>query len=596
MAIINGTSRNDTLTATSGDDTIDGGAGSDLIFAGAGNDTIYDNDNAPDTVYGGAGNDVWIPANSSQAGGSDQVFLEAGDDTAYLGYLTVGQNETIDGGAGNDTFSFSNFPNPALNVTLRENGSIDFLGALVKENVYLNFENLTGNAAQNTLTGNSQANVLDGGGNDDKLYGGAGNDVLIGGTGKDSLYGGTGDDTLDGGEGEDLLYGGDGADALFGGQGQDTLYGDAGNDALTGGDGEDRLYGGAGNDTLLGGQGQDTLEGGDGNDVLDGADGAGQDNDDRLYGGAGNDTLIARDAQDSLFGGTGNDYLTVLKDGNIGTLTADGGADPGNGDIDVLDLKAGIDRGDWQGVRIFNSNGQLIYNSITPIAGQNLDTIPEDGRAELLIGNNVVGRVNFREIEKVVICFTPDTLIATPRGEVRVADLKVGDQVLTRDNGMQAIAWIGQRCLSGAELRRAPHLRPVRVQAGAFGDGMPARDMLLSPNHRLLIQSSRAALLFAENEVLAPVKHLVGRDGIARAAVDAVTYVHIMFERHEVILSDSIWTESFQPGDHSLSGIGDSQRDEIFALFPDLQSASGMQGYAAARKAMKKHESRLLLV
>ena len=482
MTTINGNSRNNTLTGTDGDDTIDGGSGSDLLFAGAGNDTIYDNDDDRDTVYGGAGNDVWIPSTSSQAYGSDQVYLEAGDDTAYLGWLTVGQNETIDGGTGVDTFNFSNFPNNTINATIREDGSINFLGTLVSENVYLNFENVTGNNARNTLTGNSQANVLDGGGNDDKLY-----------------------------------------------------------------------------------------------------------------GGAGDDTLVARDAQDSLFGGTGNDYLTILKDGDIGTLTADGGSDPADDDIDVLDLKAGIARGDWEGVRIYNTGGQLIYNSITPIPGQNLDTIPEDGRAELINGNDVVGRVNFREIEKVVICFTPDTMIATPRGEVRVADLKVGDPVLTRDNGMQTIAWIGQRRLTDADLQRAPNLRPVCVKAGAFGDGMPERDMTLSPNHRLLIQSPRAALLFAESEVLAPAKHLVGRDGIVPAAVNDVTYIHIMFARHEVILSDGLWTESFQPGDHSLSGIGDAQRAEILDLFPDLKTDTGLQGYAAARKAMKKHESRLLL-
>lgn len=304
-----------------------------------------------------------------------------------------------------------------------------------------------------------------------------------------------------------------------------------------------------------------------------------------IKGTTGNDRSAGKDADDVLSG----------SDRNPGRLTAASGAEPDFGTLDVLALKAGIARGDWQGIRIFNTSGQKIYDSITPIPGQDLESIPEHGRAELMNGCNVVGRVDFHEIEKIVICFTPDTLIATPRGEVRVGDLKVGDLVLTRDNGLQAIAWIGQRSLSGAELREAPKLNPVRVKAGAFGEGMPARDMLLSPNHRLLIQSPRAALLFAENEVLAPAKHLVGQAGIARAEVSAVTYIHVMFERHEVILSDGIWTESFQPGDYSLRGIGDDQRAEILELFPSLQSAAGMRGYGSARRAMRRHESRLLL-
>jgi Ca2+-binding RTX toxin-like protein len=595
MANISGTSNRDTINGTSGDDTIDGGAGSDLIYAGGGNDTIYDNDNSPDTVYGGAGNDVWIPSTNSQNGGSDQVFLEDGDDTAYLGYLTVGQNETIDGGAGNDTFNFSNFQNAALNVTIENSGTLNFNGQLASENVYLNFENITGNAAQNTLTGNDKTNILDGGGNDDKLYGMGGDDTLIGGAGKDSLYGGTGTDTLYGGDAEDLLFGGDGNDALFGGTSQDMLYGGAGDDTVNGGDGDDKLYGDAGNDTLLGGQGQDSLYGGDGDDVLDGADGTGQDNDDRLYGGAGNDTLIARDVQDSLYGGTGDDYLTILKDGNIGTITADGGTDPDNGDFDQLDLKSGLDNGDWTSVRIYNTNGTLIYDSLNPVQGQNYDTLPENGRAELLNGNNIIGRVNFTEIEKLVICFTPGARIMTPKGQIAVQDLHVGDLVMTRDHGMQPIAWIGQRSLSAADLRLAPKLQPVRIAAGSLGDGLPERDLVLSPNHRMLIQSHRAALLFAENEVLAPAKHMVGTAGITQADVSGVTYVHIMFERHEVVLSDGVWSESFQPGDHSLGGLAQNQRDEIFTLFPELKTTAGVEGYQAARKSLKKHEARLLL-
>jgi Ca2+-binding RTX toxin-like protein len=150
------------------------GASKPSTEPGGGNDTIYDNDNSPDTVCGGA---------------------------------------------GNDTFSFSNSPNAAPNVTIENSGTLNFNGQLVSENVYLNFENITGNSSKNILTGNDQTNVLDGGDNDDTLYGCGGNDTLIGGTGKNALYGGTGDDTLYGDDAEGNLFGDDGNDALFGGQG-----------------------------------------------------------------------------------------------------------------------------------------------------------------------------------------------------------------------------------------------------------------------------------------------------------------------------------------------------------------------------------------
>ena len=67
-----------------------------------------------------------------------------------------------------------------------------------------------------------------------------------------------------------------------------------------------------------------------------------------------------------------------------------------------------------------------------------------------------------------------------------------------------------------------------------------------------------------------------------------------MFDRHEVVLSNGCWSESFQPGDYSLAGIGNAQRTEIFELFPELESETGLEGYQAARRALRKHEARVL--
>ena len=73
------------------------------------------------------------------------------------------------------------------------------------------------------------------------------------------------------------------------------------------------------------------------------------------------------------------------------------------------------------------------------------------------------------------------------------------------------------------------------------------------------------------------------------------TYIHFMFDRHEVVLSDGAWTESFQPGDYTLNGIGDAQRQEILELFPELATQDGIRDYAAARRSLKSYEARLLV-
>jgi hypothetical protein len=198
-------------------------------------------------------------------------------------------------------------------------------------------------------------------------------------------------------------------------------------------------------------------------------------------------------------------------------------------------------------------------------------------------------------IVEMVPCFTPGTKIATPRGEVAVEALRAGDRVVTRDNGLQTVRWTGARSLTPAELAAAPRLRPVIVRAGALGPGWPARDMCVSPTHRLLLASERAALYFGEREVLAAARDLTGMDGIARARPGAVTYVHVLCERHEILLSDEAWTESFQPEEAVLDAMGAVLREEIFALFPELRDGSGLATFRAARRALRRHEARLVL-
>jgi len=219
--------------------------------------------------------------------------------------------------------------------------------------------------------------------------------------------------------------------------------------------------------------------------------------------------------------------------------------------------------------------------------GQNRD----DGIVSFVNGTSMT----FAEVENVVPCFTPGTTIATPRGERYVEELKAGDRIITRDNGIQEIRWVGRKEISGTSLVGAPHLRPVLIKAGALGNGLPERDMMVSPNHRLLVSNSQTQLYFDENEVLAAAKHLVGGAGIHTIDVMKVSYIHFMFDRHEVVLSNGAWTESFQPGDHALKGVGNAQRTEIMELFPSLQTARGVDNFVAARKVLTKHEVKLLV-
>jgi hypothetical protein len=175
-----------------------------------------------------------------------------------------------------------------------------------------------------------------------------------------------------------------------------------------------------------------------------------------------------------------------------------------------------------------------------------------------------------------------------------VETLKPGDQVLTRDHGLQTLRWVGQRRLTLQNLQTSPHLRPVRLQKGALGQNMPQRDMLVSPNHRVLIHTDETALYFDAREVLVAAKHLTALPGIEVAQVREITYIHLLFDRHEVVRSDGAWSESFQPGDYTLGAMGAAQKAEIFELFPELETQTGQERYVCARMSLKRHEAALL--
>lgn len=191
-------------------------------------------------------------------------------------------------------------------------------------------------------------------------------------------------------------------------------------------------------------------------------------------------------------------------------------------------------------------------------------------------------------------CFTAGTLIDTADGPKAVETIRVGDMVLTRDAGFLPVQWIGTRAISGTELAQTPEFAAVVVRAGALGNNLPARDLRVSPWHRLLICGHRAELMFGENEVLVPAVYLVGQPGFERDDAP-VTYVHVMFDTHQIVRSEGAWSESFQPGAKTLSSMDKEQRAELLALFPELARQTGQTAYVSARMTLTQQDVHALL-
>ena len=192
-----------------------------------------------------------------------------------------------------------------------------------------------------------------------------------------------------------------------------------------------------------------------------------------------------------------------------------------------------------------------------------------------------------------VICFTPGTRILTPTGLVAIEDLREGDRVQTKDNGVQDVHWIGARRMTGARLFAMPELRPVRFAAGSLGD-VPDEELLVSPQHRILIKGDVARDLFNTSEVLVAAKDMVnGRTIRVDNNIRQVTYIHMLFDQHQVIWANGVETESFHPASAALASLDDDDRARLLSGHPLLEENPHSYG-RFARRSLSASEAAIL--
>lgn len=166
-----------------------------------------------------------------------------------------------------------------------------------------------------------------------------------------------------------------------------------------------------------------------------------------------------------------------------------------------------------------------------------------------------------------LLCFAGGTLIDTPGGPRPVDDLRAGDLVTTADHGAQPLIWAGGRQLETAELILRPRRRPIRIRAGALAPGAPARDLVVSPQHRILVTGRLAQRFGAPPELLVPAVRLVGLPGISRDDhCRPVRYLHLLCARHEILTANGAAAESLWLGGPALDLPGPDARDQIARL------------------------------
>ncbi|MCK0169083.1 Hint domain-containing protein [Jannaschia sp. S6380] len=246
------------------------------------------------------------------------------------------------------------------------------------------------------------------------------------------------------------------------------------------------------------------------------------------------------------------------------------------------------------GVRLENPDGppNLITAGYTFVDASGNPTVPPPG-TNLGSVTNVQG--NGTSSYGNVACFTPGCIIDTPTGGRPVEDLKVGDLVLTADNGPRPIRWTGRRYLDAATLAANPNLHPIRIGTGALARNVPARDLIVSPQHRILVRSRIAIRMFDADEVFLPARQLLGVDGVEIAAdLTSVIYLHFICDAHEIVRAEGALTETLHTGSEAMKAMGSYARAEIDAIFGgaadlDRPIARPVPGRRQASRFVERH-------
>lgn len=630
--IVRGGDGNDGLSGDDGNDTLFGDAGDDTLVSSAGNDLEFGGDDADrfrvsdgfgtDTLFGGEGVTT----------GSDRDTIDFSALTSGV-TVTFSSDEAGTATDGTDTLDFSEIE--ALTLTgLNDsvNGAASTGGLTIEAGA--GDDTVIGGSGGDTISGGDGDDLIDGGDGDDFLTTGLGQDTLLGGAGNDTLMNSDGDDSLDGGAGDDSIVATGGEDTLRGGTGDDTMEGgdDAdtfiiedgfGNDVITGGEGTtdgtdvdfdiidlsalsgpvtvsytgdeagtitdgtdtitfseiERLiltddndvvdatadnvgvdiFAGSGADSVLGGAGGDTIDGGAGDDTIDGAAG-----DDSIEGGAGDDTFVYTPSD-------GADTITDFNTGNTGTLS-DG--DSTNNDFidlsgfydDIFELHADqADDGILNQSNATDNGGDVDYSDNSRFGA---------GEGITFQGASADGS-SFTSENTGVVCFASGTRILTVCGAVPIERLRVGDLVVTRDNGVQPIVWTASRALSKQELTANPKLKPVWISPDLLGTDTP---LIVSPQHSVLLRLNGAG------ETLVRATHLsrmCGGKARVMQGCRKVHYFHVMFEAHQVIYANGAPAESFYPGPNAVGALAPAERAGVEALFPGFTAASVQNLYGS---------------
>jgi hypothetical protein len=193
------------------------------------------------------------------------------------------------------------------------------------------------------------------------------------------------------------------------------------------------------------------------------------------------------------------------------------------------------------------------------------------------------------------VCYAPGTLIDTPDGPVPVEALQPCDLVETLDNSAVQIRWIRHDDQPLESVKRDE--KPVLISAGSLGSNQPSQDLVVSPQHRILVGGVGHLKTVFTTEAFAPAKSLTSLPGIRHMkGKTQITWVHFACDRHEVVTANGCLSESLLLGPMVVNGLTIAERQELTAICGTAPKSGAALNGPAARECLKVGEVRRHLV
>lgn len=179
--------------------------------------------------------------------------------------------------------------------------------------------------------------------------------------------------------------------------------------------------------------------------------------------------------------------------------------------------------------------------------------------------------------------------LRTPIGEKHVEFLRVGDLIVTRDNGLQPVRMIWTRTVTAAEIAADPSLAPITLAQRAIGPMMPQKKVSIGGAHRLLVPGWRLDDEEDTENCLVPARDLEGLGEPTETGENDVTYYNIVFETPQVFCANGLPVESFSPYSEILKIVPKKVCEDLRETFPDLSPK--LDDYPAPQYKMRERVS-----